>query len=86
MRPGWSRKLKLMTASHDADGDAGDERARERHHAGDDRGGQGADERARAEGGEVRAAEPVWPAMSDSDSVASAPGDRPDERRDQPSG
>ena len=54
IRPGWSRKLKPIERLQDPDGDAGDEGPRERHHAGDHRGGERAHQRARPERREVR--------------------------------
>ena len=81
IEPGLVEEVEPDEGLGDADGDAGEERPAERHHAGDDRGGERAHERARAEHGEVAWPSRVWAAISEIDSVASAAGDRPHERR-----
>ena len=52
-QPGLIEEVEPDDGLDDADGDAGDERPAERHHAADHRGGERAHERARAERHEV---------------------------------
>ena len=54
IRPGLVEEVEADQRLHDADRDAGDEGAGERHHAGDHRGDERAHQRVRAERGEVR--------------------------------